>query len=279
MTIDDNAGSTLTDRIYRKLREDILAGTLAPDLRLRVEALKQRYECGASPIREALSRLSGDGLVVIEDRRGFAVAGISLDELWDVTETRVILETAALSDAIRNSGHGIESDAWEAAILAAFHRLAKLDRRLGKEEPTPEWECLHGEFHESLVSACHLHKLQQCRFQMFEQSERYRRLSLARSVVDRDVSGEHEAIMEATLDRDEETACRLLAEHIRRTAEFVEAAVEAGKASPVFNADDPPLKVRVLAKRRQQDDKTEAPAFYRRSQRSSARSRSRRTYD
>lgn len=249
MRLDENAGSTLTDRIYRKVREEILAGTLEPGLRLRVEALKQRYDCGASPLREALSRLSGDGLVVIEERRGFAVAGISLEELWDVTKTRVILETAALSQAIRNSGHGAESDAWEAAILAAFHRLEKLDRRLGKEEPTLEWESLHGEFHEKLVSGCGLRKLQQCRVQMFEQSERYRRLSLTRSIADRDVSGEHKAIMDATLDRDEPRACQLLAEHIRRTAGIVAAAVEAGKASPVFNADESAPKVGGMAER------------------------------
>lgn len=230
MTAHSNNNSTLTDRIYRKIREDVLAGSLAPGLRLRVEALKQRYKCGASPIREALSRLGGDGLVVIQDRRGFAVTGISIDELWDITETRVILETSALKEAIRNGRHSVEGDAWEAGILSAFHRLEKLDRRLGTEEPTPEWERLHGVYHESLIAGCRLHKLRLYRLQMFDQSERYRRLSLTRFIDGRDVSGEHREIMEATLERDTENACALLAKHIRKTAEIVAAKVECNEA-------------------------------------------------
>lgn len=225
------AGTTLTDQAYRRIREDILSGALPPEQRLRVGLLKMQYGIGASPIREALARLCGDGLVTLKERRGFAVAGISLEELWDVTETRILIETAALADSIRNAGTESEGDAWEAQIVAAFHRLSKLDKKLGAEPPTPEWERLHGEFHASLIAACQLDKLKLCRWILFEQSERYRRLSLIDYRVPRDVSGEHAAVMQATLDRDSATACALLASHVRKTAEIV-AEVVSGQADP-----------------------------------------------
>jgi GntR family transcriptional regulator, carbon starvation induced regulator len=214
--------STLTDQAYWKLRSDILTGRLAPGIKLRIEHLKTSYGIGASPIREALSRLSGDGFVAVEERRGFFVAPVSLEELWDVTEMRVDLETKALRKSIERG----DADQWEAAIVASFHRLSRLDGVLRNGPPDEEWEIRHEAFHAALVAACDSRWLLHFRALLFDQSERYRRLSLVQKQVERDVPAEHRAIMEATLDRDAERAVTLLAEHIRRTAEIVATSVE-----------------------------------------------------
>ncbi len=221
------SGTTLTDQVYHSIREEILSGELAPLLRLRVDALKTRYGIGASPIREALSRLSGDGLVTIEERRGFTVAGVSKDEVWDIAKTRILVESAALKSSIENAGDGTSGDAWEAQIVAAFHRLRKLDQKLGQDRPNEAWENVHFEFHESLVAACPYEKLKHIRRQLFDQSERYRRLSLNTLTGDRDVPSEHEKIMDATLGRDAVNACKLLATHIQRTADICWQALSA----------------------------------------------------
>ncbi|WP_373086578.1 GntR family transcriptional regulator [Sneathiella sp.] len=215
-----NAGSTLTDQAYQNIREDILSGKLPPLLRLRVDALKTLYNTGNSPIREALSRLSGDGLVIIEERRGFTVAGISTEELWDITETRVVVEIAALKSSIENAGDGTQGDSWEAQILATFHRLSKLDQKLGQNPPNDAWERVHLEFHESLVAASPYEKLKHIRRQLFDQSERYRRLSLTKTPGSRNVPEEHSEILNATLERNVKKACECLAKHIYRTAEI-----------------------------------------------------------
>jgi DNA-binding GntR family transcriptional regulator len=207
---------TLTDLVYSQLRGDILSGELSPGLKLRVEHLKARYNMGASPIREALSRLTGDSLVSAEGRRGFRVADVSLAELWDITELRVLLETRALRLSIEAG-----DDHWEAEVLASFHRLSKLDDKLSEQQPGEEWESRHRDFHANLVAASASPWLLDFRGIMFEQSERYRRLALAQSSAERDVAGEHRSIMEAALDRDAENACALLADHVRRTAEIV----------------------------------------------------------
>lgn len=219
---DMGVQSTLTDQAYRRLRSAILSGALAPDTKLRVEHIKLEMGTGASAVREALLRLSGESLVRMEERRGFFVSSITLDDLWDLTRMRIDLETDALRMAIQ---HG--DDEWEAGIVAAFHRLSLLDAKLREEPPTHEWEERHCEFHQALVAACKSTWLMRFRRILFDQSERYRRLSLLQLSVERDVPGEHRAIMETTLARDVDAACNHLKAHIQRTAEIVAGAITA----------------------------------------------------
>ena len=112
-------------------------------------------------------------------------------------------------------------DAWEAAIMAAFYRLSKLDSRLLLASPGEEWEVRHEEFHAALVAACDSRWLQFHRQKLFDQSERYRRIALSMKNRDRPVPEEHKAIMTATLSRDSDTACALMSEHFRKTADAV----------------------------------------------------------
>lgn len=207
---------TLTNLAYSRLREDILSGRLEPGLKLRVEHLKTSYGAGASPIREALSRLTGDGLAVAEGRRGFRVAQVSLAELKDITELRVLMETRALTVSM-----ALGDDDWEAQVLAAYHRLSKLDENLANDQPGEEWEERHRLFHAALVAACPSRWLKNFREILFDQSERYRRLALADSPGERPVAEEHRAIMQATLERDTGRACELLSHHIQATADAV----------------------------------------------------------
>lgn len=214
------AQSTLTDQAYRRLRSAILGGALAPDTKLRVEHIKLDLGTGASAVREALLRLSGEGLVRAEERRGFFVSPITRDDLWDLTQMRIDLETKALRMAIQDG-----DDRWEAGIVAAFHRLSLLDAQLKLGPPTLEWEERHSEFHKALVAACRSKWLMRFRRILFDQSERYRRLSLSQMTIPRDVASEHLAIMEATLARDIESACTHLRTHIQRTADIVASAI------------------------------------------------------
>jgi len=59
---------SLTSLAFERLRCDILAGELLPAERLRIQALSERYQVGATAIREALSRLVTEGLVAAEDQ-------------------------------------------------------------------------------------------------------------------------------------------------------------------------------------------------------------------
>ena len=96
------SGKTLVLATYERLRNDIIAGVLAPGSRLRVEHLKEVYEAGAGTLREALALLVSDALVNTYGQRGFWVKPISLEDFADLTEKRILLETDALRLSLKN---------------------------------------------------------------------------------------------------------------------------------------------------------------------------------
>jgi len=205
---------TLNERVYNTLREDILSGRLAAGVRLPFAQLNKRYDVGTGTLREALARLVSDNLVIGEGQRGFHVAPISREDLHDITRLRCTLEAEALRDAIE---HG--DDEWEASVVAALHRLSKHRLRSGDVPSllTEEGAALHRVFHLSIFGACRSRWQRRVIEQLYDQSERYRRLSSIKQSPDRDSDAEHRAIVEAVLARDPGEAARLLVEHIERT--------------------------------------------------------------
>lgn len=206
----------------RLLREDILSARLAPDARLRIAELQTRYGLGISPLREALLRLVSEGLVVAEGQRGFAVASVSLAELRDLTRARICLEGALLTEAVAQG-----DDEWEVGMVAAFHRLSRtpLPRAADDAEATALWEERHRAFHQSLVAGCGSPWMLRMHAQLAEQTERYRRVRLFHSMppaqLARNVDKEHEALMQALMDRDAPRAVKLMTAHLEQTAQAV----------------------------------------------------------
>ena len=208
---------TLVESAYRRLRRDIIEGILAPEEKLRVEHLKDDYGVGAGTLREALSLLISDALVVSQGQRGFRVAPVSLADFEDITNTRVMLESEALRQSI-----ALGDDAWEGELLAAFHRLTKAEEKLKDPTAREEWEERNRIFHEVLISACPSRWIKHFLSILYHQAERYRRLSLYLQPIPRDVHAEHEALFNATMARDAEKASAVMAEHIRLTFRSVQ---------------------------------------------------------
>src|SRR5947207_1979051 len=82
------SNATRATKLYRSLKLDIIQGALAPREQLRIAMLRKRYDAGASPLREALNRLSAEGFVVQNDQRGFAVEDIPQEDLSELVFTR-----------------------------------------------------------------------------------------------------------------------------------------------------------------------------------------------
>ena len=82
------AVSTVTETIYRRIRQEILDGAFKPGAKLKLDTLKARYHVSVNTLRETLSRLVADGLVQNEGQRGFTVVPASLADLRDITEVR-----------------------------------------------------------------------------------------------------------------------------------------------------------------------------------------------
>ena len=221
-TTDGPPAKTLSDEAYRRLRADILRGRLTPGVKLQPEMLKAEYGIGTSPLREALSRMAAEGLVKAEGQRGFTVAPASINELWDVARLRQNVDVMALRLSIQ-----LGDDDWEAAIVAAYHRLAKLDEQM-RETPEAigeEWERRHRAFHFALEGACASPWLLRVCEMLYDQSERYRRLYIDYGRMPARVDDQHQQIMNAALARDADTACRLLTDHIESTARIASGAL------------------------------------------------------
>lgn len=220
----------LSEQAHELIRRDILNGELFPGEKLQIEAISERYRIGSAPVREALNRLSSEGLVARKSQRGFFVAEISMTALEELVKTRIWLETLALRESIQN-----HDEAWEEQLVLAYHRLARTHRRLPSEvgrELSEEWELRHKEFHMLLLDRCRSVWLLGFCSTMMDQAVRYRSLSMNvhPSLLRRQgAAAEHEALLAAVVDRDADRACRLLHDHYTLTLEGLRGVIAKGQ--------------------------------------------------
>jgi GntR family transcriptional regulator, carbon starvation induced regulator len=200
-----------------QLRDDIIQCVLEPGQRLKFEDLRTRYDAGVGSLREALLQLASEGLVIAESNRGFCVAPVSIADLDDLTNLRIELESKALTLSIE---HG--DDAWEGQIVAALHMLVKLQ---SAKDPAPTanralWEERHRAFHEALVAACPSVWTMRFRKVLFDQSQRYRSVSIIRSPSPGRLH-KHKELADLVLARDVAGAVAAMTDHIRHTSDNV----------------------------------------------------------
>lgn len=209
------SGDTLTEAAYLALHRDIIHGVRAPGERLRIGRLTELYGVGPTPLREALQRLSADGLVTAGGNRGFTVIALDLAEFRDLNIARTAVEREALRLSLT---HGDE--AWEAGVVSAAYRMQKADVALSGGSPDLDrWEAANEAFHLAMVAACDSNWLLRIRKSLHDQCERYRRASVYLRRGKRDLGAEHAAILSAVLDRDIAAAADLTEAHFAATAE------------------------------------------------------------
>lgn len=213
-------GSTLASRVFERLREDILEGRLPPGAKLRVEALQERYQVGASPLREALNRLISVRLVEQVERRGFRVATLSDDDLMELFRARKLINEVVVRESLL---HG--DDGWEEQVVFAYHRLWRCPMTLPSGQVNRDWELLHRKFHEALIAACPTRWLRDFHELLFDCTDRYRRLNVQRLDPDHTLV-EHRQIMEAAVSRDSQLTVRLLNDAIDTLVLPMRAAAE-----------------------------------------------------
>lgn len=209
---------TLSERAATLVQRDILAGHLAPGARLGIVELAQRYEIGATPVREGLSRLVARGLIVAIGQRGFRVADVSRDDLADITKIRSVIEVEALRLAMEQGG-----DAWEAGIIAALHQLRRYIERNGKQfsEGAEDFDALHKSFHTSILQACGSPRLLAAHSDLYDQAYRYRRVMMRGFDDGQHFFDSHQTLAERVMARDVDPACTMLVGHLRSTLNYV----------------------------------------------------------
>ena len=213
--------ATRTGEVYEALRVDILNTRIEPGSKLKIAHLSNRFGVSLSVVREALTRLGEQRLVVANPQRGFSVVGLSVNDLDDLTNVRTELESMALRDSIAHGGV-----AWEAEVVAALHRLERTEIYADPAHVNPEWLDLHRAYHHALVAGGASTRLRAIANTLRDNAELYRMWSRTWAHdVDRDLLAEHRAIMTAALSGDEEAAVAALSQHIARTTAALKALV------------------------------------------------------
>ena len=209
---------TLSQRAASLVERDIIAGHLAPGVRLGIVDLVQRYEIGATPLREGLSRLVSRGLIVGIGQRGFRVAEVSREDLLDITRLRTVVEIEALRLAIAQG-----DDAWEAGILSALHQMRRHIERTGNDfrEGAPDFDRLHKAFHTALLAACGSKRLLMAHSDLYDQAYRYRRVMMRGFDSGEKFVAAHQPLAERILARDLAGAQVMLGAHLHSTLDFV----------------------------------------------------------
>ncbi len=218
LSADAGGPRSLTSAVCERLRRDILTARLSPGQKLNIAHLSKGFGVSLAATREALSRLVADGLVQAVDQRGFRVCPVSHADLQDLTRTRIDIEGLALRRSIEQGGED-----WQAAVEGAFASLLAVPYRSPSDPKNHNeaWLARHRIFHRALVSACGSPWLLRFRDTLYEQSERYRLLSIPPDPALRDVDAEHRQIVDAALGRDADAAVAALAAHFSRTEDLV----------------------------------------------------------
>ena len=202
------------------IRREIMEGNFPPSSRLKMEELKVRFDTGFSPIREALAKLAGEGLVEFEANRGFRVAPLTRNDLEDIAAARRAVEVEALRLSMLNG-----DDRWEASVVSAMHfyRLRITTAFDGPQNLT-QWEEAHDALHAAMIGACGSQRLLQFQRQLLDQHLRYRRLIVVPDVSADAHVEEHERLVSIVLSRDIQGALDHVARHLMITVDALRNA-------------------------------------------------------
>ncbi len=209
---------------YGLLKRDITSGQFRPGDKLLMSHLKERYQIGAGPMREALSQLVAERMVTAVSQRGFRVAEMSLEELNDIYDARAHLEAMIVRLAVERG----DAD-WEAEVIGKAHKLASVTEVHSTDDMMNLWDKRHKEFHNAIAEGCNSSKLLELRATLMDQAERYRQLWLRQTVFSSEALAnkrrEHTAIVEALLKRDAQRAEALMLEHLLSPVPIITAIV------------------------------------------------------
>lgn len=203
---------TLAGQLAGQLRVSILDGRLEPGSRLNLDRLREELGVSVSSLREAVTRLVADGLVIAEEQKGYRITPISLANLDEITHLRMELEPLALRSAI-----ALGTLDWETDVMAALYRLNRTEGLPGNYDSVEAWESAHNAYHRALLSACDMPLLLRFIRQLHGMNDRYRRILMRNYASQRDLAEEHSAIAETAVARKAGAAADLLARHLERT--------------------------------------------------------------
>jgi len=199
------------DRVTRVLREAILDGVLAPSTWLREAQLAKELSVSRTPVREALRRLSVEGMVTITAHQGAMVARMTIEDVLEVYVVREVLEGLAARLAARHRSQ---------RHLDGLGDLIARMRRAAEGQAYPELTRLNLAFHKEIREASSNDYVDRFLTQVEHAVRRFGRTTFEAPGRAQDAVQEHARILEAITAGDAEAAEKLATEHMRRARQL-----------------------------------------------------------
>jgi DNA-binding GntR family transcriptional regulator len=195
----------LTDRAYRAIKQDILVCELAPGADVTERALGERYGLGKAPLREALIRLTHEGLLQAIPRSGYRITPITIQDVQDIFALRLLLEPAAARQA---AGRIDET------LLKELNELCRAGYTPGNRDSESTFLRANRQFHVTIADASGNRRLARLLGQLLEETERLFHLGLAVRDRTEEMKHEHEDLVAALVNGDADGAERATIEQI-----------------------------------------------------------------
>lgn len=215
---------TRVEPVQKKLRGEILSGHLMPGSKLPLAELAERFGISVGVMREALIRLTTEGLVVAEPQLGFRVVSVSDEDLQELLEARLLIECEVFRSAIENG-----SVEWEIEVIAAYHRMQRVELDPEGNRNEEAWVAAHREFHRALLSGCPNRRLVSVAMSLRDAAELYRTTSVQAMADDHSKRRDEEHLMlrDAAVERDATRGPKLLGDHLLGTARYFHLVEQA----------------------------------------------------
>lgn len=211
--------SSLTQRAYVELRAELISCRLEPGSRLNISRLQQKLGVSQAAVREALSRLTSEGLAVIERHSGFRASPVSASGYRDLAAACAIIETQCLRSAMANGDL-----AWEGALLSCYHVASRtLEKAAAGEADIDVYAQHREEFHRTLFSACDNKWLLWSWSLLYPQHVRFRHTFSDLARYECTLDGDYREFLEAVITRDVEKAVRMWCENHDKVSAFIES--------------------------------------------------------
>jgi DNA-binding GntR family transcriptional regulator len=224
--MNDISHQLMRSDIYTILRREILSCAIPPGAEIKDAEFAERFSVSRSPVRDALLRLEAEGLVLINPRKGYRAAPISIADARDLFAFRAILEPAcAVSVAAEASDEALAS-------LNRFRSMEGFEQ--ADRDDAPSFVQYNREFHLSIARMCANRRIREATVDLIEQFDRFVTVSISREASGQhaDLIGEHCGIIDALQARDGKRAGRILARHSGRARKRVLAALSRSPIVP-----------------------------------------------
>jgi DNA-binding GntR family transcriptional regulator len=210
-TAQIDAIQSVSETLYARLREGILSGTFPPGKVLRQEELASRFGASRVPLREAMTRLEVEGLVVLRPRRGYAVLSLERSEIREIFELRAVVEEHLAGVAAKT-----RTTKDLAAVLQSLSRMERIAAKTPNQ--TNKWLDANSEFHARLLSSAHRRHAGRFAGMLRDQVEPYIRIEIGLTKEVRQAEGEHREMYDALQAGDALRLRKLCRQHCENTA-------------------------------------------------------------